>query len=177
MTLERTLTKLELLPARDGKRHWVHARWWRSDDSKGEATVQLRLKTAERWYIARVMVDLPTPKLMRDVPLTRITAAVNADAGLREWIEKDVPQETVKLARRKAAERPRLERPVRRRPLEDSFFESVAAAYRGAIKHGLPPAKTMSEDSDTPPGTVNRWIAEARRRGYLPAGEPGRVTY
>jgi hypothetical protein len=35
---------------------------------------------------------------------------------------------------------------------------------------------TLAADSDTPPGTVDRWIAEARRRGYLPLGEPGKMS-
>jgi hypothetical protein len=38
------------------------------------------------------------------------------------------------------------------------------------------PGKTLAEDTGTPQGTVNRWIAGARVRGYLPPGEPGKVS-
>jgi hypothetical protein len=77
--------------------------------------------------------------------------------------------------RRDAAKRPRLERPAARR-LDAAFYERVATAYRAAVRHGLPPAKTLAEDADTPQGTVNRWIAEARHLDYLPKAEPGKVT-
>jgi hypothetical protein len=60
--------------------------------------------------------------------------------------------------------------------LGDTFFEQVAAAYPAAAADGLPPSKTLADDSGTPRGTVNRWIGEARRRGYLPPAELGKVS-
>lgn len=176
MTRERSLTKLELGQVYvAGKPGWVEAKWERADGSGGSVYVHLRLKTAERWYVARLLVTLPTSELLRDVPLARIESAVNADPKIREWIESGTDEETIKRARRAASKRPRLERPARRR-LDDGFYQRVADAYRGAVAHGLPPSKTLAEESDTPPGTVNRWIAGARERGYLPPGESGRVT-
>jgi hypothetical protein len=107
-------------------------------------------------------------------------AAANADPEIREWMQKTPPEDPQKaelrqrlIARRR---RPKLKRPAKRRPLPDQFFEDVAAAYQGAASAGLPPAKTLAEDSDTPQGTVNRWIGEARDRGYLPRGPAGTVT-
>ena len=52
----------------------------------------------------------------------------------------------------------------------------MAFAYREAVEAGLPPSKTLAEDADTPPGTVNRWIAQARERGFLPPAERGKVS-
>jgi len=176
MTRQRTLTKLELSPAYvGGKPGWVDARWERSDGSKGNALALMRLRTAERWYIARLLVNVPTGELLRDVPLARIETAVNADPGIRKWVEQSADEETIERAKRDARRRPKLKRPATRRELDDAFYERVADAYRGAAAHGLRPTKTLSEESDTPPGTVNRWIAEARRRGYLPATSPGRT--
>jgi hypothetical protein len=180
MTRERALTKLELVPAYvSGKRGWVQARWERADGSGGDVTVQPRLKTAERWYIARLLVSVPTSELLRDVPLARIESAVNADVNadpqMRQWVESGTDEETLELARREASRRPKLKRPGRRR-LDDKHYQRVAAAYKGAVAHGLHPSKTLAAESDTPPGTVNRWIAEARKRGYLPPGATGRVT-
>lgn len=176
MTRERTLTKLELIPAYvSGQPGWVGARWERSDGSKGNAFARFRLATAERWYIANLMLNVPTAALLRDVPLARIESAANADPKIREWMEAHTERATIKLARRAASRRPRLKRPAGRR-LDDGFYRRVAEAYRGAVANGLPPAKTLAADSDTPPGTVNRWIAGARQRHYLPEGEPGKVT-
>lgn len=176
MTRERTLTKLELTPAYvSGRPGWVDARWERSDGSDGSACAQFRLKKAERWYIARLWIDVPTAALLRDVPLARIEAAANADPKIRKWIEDGAPEEVIERSRRAIAKRPRLERPALRR-LDDDFYKRVAAAYTGAVAHGLRPAKTLAAESDTPAGTVNRWIAEARSCGYLPPGEPGKVT-
>ena len=72
-----------------------------------------------------------------------------------------------------AVKRPRLKRPAGRR-LDDNFYIQVADAYRGAVAHGLQPAKTLAEDSETPQGTVNRWIATAREKDLLADAEPGR---
>jgi hypothetical protein len=176
MTRRRALTQLELIPATvSGHRGWVEARWQRADGSTGAVTARLRLKTAERWYISELLVWVPSNALLRDVPLARIEAAANADPKIREWLEQGTDEETVKRARRVAAERPRLKRPAGRR-LDDDFFKCVAAAYLGAVANGLPPAKTLATDSDTPPGTVNRWIAEARDRGHLESTEPGKIS-
>ncbi len=176
MTRERSLTKLELVHAHvGGVPGWVDARWERSDGSKGSAAAHFRHKKAEQLYIAQLLVTLPTGALLRDVPLARIEAAANADPRIRKWVENAAPADVVRVAHSAAAKRPRLERPKGRR-LDDGFYERVAAAYTAAVANGLHPAKTLAEDSDTPPGTVNRWIAEARNRRFLPAAERGRVT-
>jgi hypothetical protein len=168
MTRERAITRLDLIPATvSGRKGWVDARWRRADGSHGSAIAQFRRKTAERFYIAQLLVGVPTVALLRDVPLARIAAAANADPKIRAWIEQGEPEETIRRARRVAAKRPRLERPPKRRPLPDSFFEAVGVAYTAAVAAGLPPAKTLAEESGTPPGTVNRWIATARGKGYL----------
>lgn len=176
MTKKRAITSLELTPAWvSGKEGWVHAEWRRADGSGGEVVARFRLRTAERWYIAWLQVSLPTTALLRDVPLAKIETAANADPEIREWIEKGSSPETIERAHREASTRPRLERPESHQ-LDDGFFALVGAAYTAAAAAGLAPAKTLADESETPQGTVNRWIAEARRRGHLPPGEPGRVT-
>jgi hypothetical protein len=176
MTKERSLTKLELVRATvSGRKGWVEASWERADGSTGDAIARFRKKKAERWYIAQLLVTLPTTARLRDVPLARIEDAANADPGIRKWIEDATDPETLKRAHTAAAKRPKLARSKSRR-LDDDFFKLVADAYRGAVANGLQPAKTLADESDSPQGTVNRWIAEARRRGYLPAGQQGRVT-
>jgi hypothetical protein len=173
MTRHRSLTKLELLPAHVGtdkmgrpQSGWVQARWERSDGSKGSAFAGFRLRSADRWYVATLVVDVPTAQKLRDVPVERIATAANADPQIRKWIE-DGNAELATEARRLWARRPhKLQRPAGHQ-LDDGFYERVAAAYREALMFGQPPAKTLARDSDTAQGTVNRWIREARSRGYL----------
>jgi hypothetical protein len=175
MTRERALTKLELTRAWvSGQPGWVDVNWRRADGSRGNIAALFRLRKAERWYIARLLIDLPTSALLRDVPLSRIETAVNADPAMRAWIEQGSDPETIERAKREAAQRPKLKRPSHRR-LDDDFYRQVAQVYSAAVANGLNPAKTLAEESDTPPGTVNRWIATAREKGYLPKTTAGKA--
>jgi hypothetical protein len=154
----------------------VGARWVRSDGSKGRATAAFRRESADRWYISELLVTVPTSELLRDVPLARIKAAVNADPKIREWVEKSAPPLDIDAQGRPIWRRHRLKRPAGRL-LDDAFYARVATAYAGAVAHGLPPAKTLAEDSDTPQGTVNRWIATARAKGMLPETTSGKGSF
>jgi hypothetical protein len=164
MTRQRAITKLELIrTVHGGQEGWVTARWERSDGSKGAAAARFRLKTADRWYIAQLLLSSPTAKLLTEVPLARIEDAANADPEIRKWIMEGSELEFDEQGRFVPGPRPRLKRPKARR-LDDRFYVMVASCYRAAVVHGLPPAKTLAEDSDTPQGTVNRWIATAREK-------------
>ena len=110
------------------------------------------------------------------MPLARIANAANADPEIRVGLDRSVPADVVERRERDREERPRLKRPTSRR-LDDDFYRQVAEAYRAAAAHGLQPAKTLAADSDTPQGTVNRWIAKAREvDGGLSGTTPGKVT-
>jgi hypothetical protein len=177
MARARAITHLEITPVVvEEKKGWVEAHWRRADGSEGRVIAYFRLRAVERWYIARLWIDAPTTALLRDVPLARIENAANADPEIRPWLESSVPDEVVERRERDRAERPRLKRPTSR-PLGDDFYRQVADAYRAAVRHGLHPAKTLAEDSDTPQGTVNRWIAKARQvEGGLGETSPGKVS-
>jgi hypothetical protein len=176
MARTRAITKVELVQALvSGQHGWVQAHWWRADGSHGAVTAMFRPRTAERWYIARLLVDVPSAELLRDVPLARIEHAVHADPEILEWVARGQEPALVEQMKREALQRPRLARPTAHR-LDDPFYSEVAEAYKGAVQAGLQPAKTLAEDADTPQGTVNRWIAAARARGFLPPGAPGKIT-
>jgi hypothetical protein len=175
MARERAITKLELIPVRvSGERGWVDARWHRADGSKRSAIARFRRRDELRFYIVQLLVNLPTGELLRDIPLARIEQAANADPQIREWILDSLDLEPDAQGRL-TWRRHRLKRPEARR-LDDAFYARVATAYLGAVAHGLPPAKTIAEDSDTPQGTVNRWIATAREKGMLRETTPGKVS-
>lgn len=83
----------------------------------------------------------------------------------------------------KASRRPdyRLaERPGRR--LDDGFLDRLATAYGSALARGSrKPAVEIAEDVSAAVGgpvserTVQGWIAQARKRGFLTPGEQGRI--
>jgi hypothetical protein len=57
----------------------------------------------------------------------------------------------------------------------DTFYGKVATAYRSAAIDSRQPATLLAEENDVPVETVRRWVKEARRRGFLPAGDKGRA--
>lgn len=161
---------------------------WRAGEP-GELVAFVRFEADERAVLRAVEVRVVEPwlPLLRDLPLGRIENAVNADAGTRFELIQHIGeslygQEPATMFAMKDATHgtelpPRvyLERPAKRR-LDDTFYANVAAAYVGAVAWGLDPRKTLALDSGTPADTVARWIGEARRRGYLSSGEPGKAS-
>ena len=177
MTKERALTRLRVAHVNFmGSDGYLEASWERADGTSGKAVLSFLPLKAERWHARDIWMREPTAEKLRDVPLARIEAAVNANPSLHEELEKAIPEAAVSWRRGRAAQRLKLERPSSRR-LDDSFFQQVADAYQAAVANGLPPAKTLAAESDTPAGTVNRWIAGARARGFLPPSEPGKAAW
>jgi hypothetical protein len=68
-------------------------------------------------------------------------------------------------------QRPKLERPDGTDP--DGFYQRVADAHRDVTSRTPRVIEALAAEADVPPGTVRRWILEARRRGFLP---PARRT-
>jgi hypothetical protein len=68
---------------------------------------------------------------------------------------------------------PPLVRPGR---ITDDFLKDLARTYRWLIASGHnAPATAIAEESGAPVATVRRWIVNARQRGFLPPGRPGRA--
>jgi hypothetical protein len=135
----------------------------------------VEVRVTERWL----------PRL-RDLPLSRIENAVNADPRIRleltDGLAKPMNADPARFFATKkqvrGAELPprhQLKRPAKRR-LDDDFYVSVARAYADAVAWGLDPRKTLALDSETPADTVARWIRKARKKGYLTAAEPGKAS-
>jgi hypothetical protein len=68
---------------------------------------------------------------------------------------------------------PKLRRPDGRDP--DGFYRQVAQAYNAAVATTEKPAKLIAEQAEVPVPTVHRWIAEARRRNFLPRARRGKA--
>ncbi len=69
--------------------------------------------------------------------------------------------------------RVRLTRPDGSDP--ETFYQQVAEAYRSAAAESRRPAAVLAEEASVPVTTVHRWIREARRRGFLPPGQKGKL--
>lgn len=141
-----------------------------------------------------------TPRGVRTVPLTRYVRAATACAAWRveedaaggvrlmsvspdgEHVEdagrsfKLTPVATgAEVAAAFEQTRPAGERGRRR--LTDEFLEDVAKVYRAALEAGdAAPRRAVQEwQKGAPSQTAARWVAEARRRGFLGETRPGRA--
>jgi hypothetical protein len=179
--MTRELTHLDLLAGPGG---WVQASWRRADDSEGRVYARFKRTRGKTgwWRLTDLYVPAVSAALVRDVPLRKVEVAVNASPPvletLADWLADDPPADLSKAFKGRYHRSPRhsrLKKPTTRR-LDDDFYRDVAWAYREAAARGENPGKTLARDSETPQGTVNRWIAKARELNYLPPGEPGRVT-
>jgi hypothetical protein len=164
---------------------WVYVDW-------GNGRAWIRFGLDEHNKLTRVtevhVSDEPTTEKLRQIPLGRIAAAVRADIAVQLPLaigrKEKLPPEFLSAPPKRFGEivekhkpRYRLKRPTARR-LDDTFFKNVARAYTDAAGRGLNPRQTIHEDTGAPVDTVARWIREARapERGYLPPGQPGKVT-
>jgi hypothetical protein len=175
---------LDLIPASGG---WARVAWRQGQPGEVVAYVRFSVEQpALTLVVAELRITEPWVRRHRELPLSRVENAANADANTRFHIVKDskrpAPRDLdeyfalkAKTSGRRVEPRYQLERPPRRR-LDDDFYAAVGRAYAEAVAEGLNPRKTLAADSDTPADTVARWIAEARRRGHLSAGEPGKAS-
>jgi hypothetical protein len=60
------------------------------------------------------------------------------------------------------------------RPRPDSFYQQVADDYLAAAGVSARPSVNLARGAGVPVTTVRGWVAEARRRGFLPPGQKGR---
>jgi transposase len=60
--------------------------------------------------------------------------------------------------------------------LPSSSSEAVGEAYRVAVQRGESPRTTIAESAGVSNEVAGRWVRQARKRGYLPATEPGKVS-
>jgi hypothetical protein len=167
---------------------WV---WFtgRDDSREGDAYLRFALTDDGRLSPIRAHVvegDGPLIRELRALPLNDMEAAVNGPDmrdHVVEHLDDDVDfilsaqkdQSTGKPKRRQRKPTGKLPIPEgRKRP--DSFYRRAADEYTRLVAGGdRAPAQTIAAANDVPATTAHRWIKEARRRGFLPAGRPGRA--
>ncbi|MEU4405032.1 hypothetical protein AB0F88_10935 [Streptosporangium sp. NPDC023963] len=123
---------------------------------------------------------------LRGIKVSAIEGQANAPAFLSQHLREKAQPEDEYIAKlrvalaevpeeKRAAKRPKIEltRPDGQDP--EGFYQQVADAYRLAMAETTKPAMRLADVAGVPVGTARRWINEARKRGFLPKGKPGRA--
>lgn len=112
-------------------------------------------------------------QLIRGFPIGAIQAAYRErrqgrDTVLKRWAAADAPtpDELEALATE----------PIRRKQRDDKFYALVAIQYTKLGETTDQPTKTLAELNGTTVASSQRWLWEARKRGFLPPGRQGRRT-
>lgn len=169
---------------------------WRQEPAlPGVVLVRVAAAPSGRLVLTGLRVEgAPTAELLRSIPVGRIEATANAQLtilddmvveaappGRRDapvareplvvsagWEAPDPAHAALRPVRTSRA------RPVRhRRP--DDFYREIARAYLDLAQTSARPAADLAEAHAVPGTTAYRWIKEARRRGFLPPGRPGKA--
>jgi hypothetical protein len=153
-----------LQPADDGWYHWL--------DAPPQTFLSVWLDQADdgRYHVAGLHIQGQlSANDLRAIPLGRIEAAANAllhgheplapGSGRRRPVKARIPEKLRRTG-------------VRGYPEE--FYDAVAGAYRRLVAHSSRPIAELAESNDVPVTTAQRWVREARARGKLPPGRPGK---
>ncbi|MEV8510763.1 hypothetical protein [Dactylosporangium sp. NPDC051484] len=166
---------------------------WHQDEPPLAGTVLVRVGVGAggRLVLTGLRIEgTPSADLLRAIPVGRIEAAANAQLAAVEAgrdttpavstrarpvappVAEDVGWEMVEpsLAVTRAAP-PETSRP-RGRP--DVFYRQVADVYLTFAQASPRPACDLADQHGVPVSTAHRWVKEARRRGFLPPGRPGK---
>ena len=146
----------------DGWYAWV-------DDSPGEVAVRVRLAARPdgRLRITGLQLEGPvSAEALRSVPIGRIEATANAQLH---------PAQPVNRRKKDDARIPESFRSNAVRGYPDAFYDSVASAYRNLVASTPRPVSELAYANDVPVTTAQRWVKEARRRGLLAPGHPGKA--
>lgn len=145
--------------------------WYAWDDGDPAVPVAVHVRVAPtddgRLRVVGLRLDGPvSAEVLRSVPVGRIEAAANAQ------LHDDAPPPR----RRKVEARvPDSLRSNAVRGYPDAFYDSIATAYRSLVATTSKPVAELAVANDVPVTTAQRWVKEARRRGLLSPGHPGKA--
>ena len=151
-----------LRPAGDGWYEWPA-------DAGSPASVSVRVEDGPdgRLRVVSLRVDGEvSASVLRAIPVGRIEAAANAQ------LHAAAPPEPATRPRARIAA-PLRSNAVRGYP--DAFYEAVASAYRQLVATSSRPVGDLAAANGVPVTTAQRWVKEARRRGLLAPGRPGKA--
>lgn len=143
-----------------------------------------------RWRTTELFLDFRseqiTGRLLRELPLGWLESAILAEGGdVPSWRSK-VNEPSMDLSR--AAENFADGDAICRTPdrdttldpppygrLTDEWLQHLARAYNAAVNRREKPNVSLSAQAGVSLRTVQQWTYQARKRGFLPPGQPGRA--
>ena len=165
--------------------------WLGFADADEPGWVYVRVQESEHGRLVITELHLTRERVdsaaLRELPLGRIEALANSSpiaediraklhAPPRPGVEPLSPESRSRWESRKiispTPHLPHLAVPKGTKP--DSFYKEAAELYAELARYSRRPAADLAERSGVSVASVHRWIAEARRRGYLPPAERGR---
>jgi hypothetical protein len=119
-----------------------------------------------RFHVEALHVEgIVSAEVLRAIPIGRIEGLANAllhpHAADRGW--RDIARLPDELLTLDSRSRP------------DEFYATVASTYRHLVSATARPVAEMAAANDVPRTTAHRWVKEARRRGMLAPGRPGKA--
>jgi hypothetical protein len=153
-----------LVPLDHGWHAWV-------DPAAGRGAPTIRVRVGEGDDGRLHLVDLHvegrvSAEVLRSVPVGRIEAAANAQLH---------PSAPDAPPRRRSATIPARLRSNAVQGYPDAFYDAVASTYRHLAMSTPRPVAELAAANDVPVTTAQRWVKEARRRGLLAPGRPGKA--
>ena len=153
-----------LVPLDDDWHAWV-------DRPRRRAPASVRVRVAEggdgRLHVVDLHVEgVVSAELLRSIPIGRIEAAANAQLHASASRARPRRSSATIAARLRTSA-------VRGYP--DAFYDAVASAYRALATSSPRPVAELAAANDVPVTTAQRWVKEARRRGLLAPGRPGKA--
>ena len=149
------------MPTDDGWFEWCGA--------PEDAGIRVNVEPAEdgRYHVVGLHVTgnpAVSAEHLRAIPVGRIEAAVNA-----------FHHTNAAPARKPRARVADSLRFSDGRGYPDEFYGAVAAIYHNLVAHSSRPIAELAEANEVPNTTAQRWVREARKRGKLPPGRPGKA--
>ena len=156
----------QLLPADKGWHEW---REGPAPRGKNKTRVLVHLTEARdgRFHLDGLRIEgSVSASLLRSIPVGRIEAAANAQfhGGVAQGKGRAVNARIPNSLRSNAVQ-----------GYSDGFYETVGRAYQSLARSSSKPVADLATANDVPVTTAQRWVREARRRGKLPPGRPGKA--
>jgi len=133
-----------------------------------QPVVRVRVEEGDdgnRLRLAAVHIDGPlSAEVLRSIPVGRIEAAANAELRSGSAAKRHTTARIAGRLRSNAVQ-----------GYPDAFYEAVASIYRHLSATSSRPVGDLAEANDVPVTTAQRWVKEARRRGLLAPGQPGKA--
>lgn len=131
-----------------------------------QPAVRVRVEEdGNRLRLATVQIDGPiSAEVLRSIPVGRIEAAANAELRSGSATTRHTTARIAAKLRSNAVQ-----------GYPDAFYEAVASIYRHLAATSSRPVGDLAEANEVPVTTAQRWVKEARRRGLLAPGQPGKA--